>query len=143
MEIQNLSWKNKINRNNNPLLPKSVRGVIIGKSGCSKIRLLCNLLLQPNWLDYDKLMVYGESLYQPVYNIMQKAFELGLSKENFLDLFKNSDAIINSGINVNYILKKYATGNDNINAEFVASSDKVYDPSDLDANNKNLIVLTI
>jgi len=132
MEIQNLFWKNEINCNNNPLLPKIIRGVIVVKSWCAKTTLLCNLLLQPNWLDYNKIMVYGKSLDQPVYNIMRKAFELRLSKEKILERFKNSDVIINSGINVNHILKNYAIGNGNINAEFVESSDKVYGLSDLD-----------
>jgi len=62
-------------------------------------------------------MVYGKSLDQPVYNVMQKAFELGISKEKILELFKNSDAIINSGINVNRVLKHYAIGNIYIRAE--------------------------
>jgi len=65
MNVQNLSWKREINRNNNPLLPKSIRGVIVGELGCGKTTLLCNLLLQPEWLDYNKLTVYGKSLSQP------------------------------------------------------------------------------
>jgi len=128
MEVQNLSWKNKINRNNNPLLFKSIRGVIVGKSGCGETTLLCNLLLQPNWLDYNKLMVYGKSLDQPVYNIMRKAFELGLYKEKIVEIFKNSDTIINFGVNINHILKNYGISNDNINAEFVESSEKSLRP---------------
>lgn len=31
-------------RKNNPLLPQSIRGCIIGKSGCGKTNLLMNLL---------------------------------------------------------------------------------------------------
>jgi len=96
MEIENLSWKNEINRNNNPLLPKSIRGLIIGKSGCGKTTLLCNLLLQPNWLDYNKLMIYGKSLSQPEYINMKKAFKLGLTKEEILNFFKDSETIVNS-----------------------------------------------
>jgi len=57
MDIQNLSWKNEIHHNNGPLLPKSVRSVIVGKSACGKTTLLCNLLLQPEWLVYNKLML--------------------------------------------------------------------------------------
>ena len=37
MEIRDLSWnKSKTKRFNNPLLPRSIRGIIVGKSGCSK-----------------------------------------------------------------------------------------------------------
>jgi len=55
MEIKNLSWNEHIaNKNNQPLLPKSLQGLIVGKSGCGKTTLLLNLLLQPGWLDYSK-----------------------------------------------------------------------------------------
>jgi len=136
MDIQNLSWKRKINRNNNPLLPKSIRGVIIGKSGCGKTTLLCNLLLQPEWLDYNKLIVYGKSLSQPEYVNMRKAFETGLSKQDIFDMFINSNEIIN----VDDLLKELGSNNCNINAEFIESDVDVCDPSELDANDKNLII---
>ena len=52
MEIKNHSWNEHItNKNNHPLLPKSLQGLIVGKSGCGKTTLLLNLLLQPGWLD--------------------------------------------------------------------------------------------
>ena len=56
MEIKHLSWnENVTNKNNHPLLPKSLRGLIVGKSGCCKTTLLLNLLLRPGWLDCSKL----------------------------------------------------------------------------------------
>ena len=37
MAIANLSWNEIISRrSNNPLLPKSIRGLIMGKLGCGK-----------------------------------------------------------------------------------------------------------
>ena len=54
MEITDLSWNENLSRRfNNPLLPRSIRGLIVGKSGCGKTTLLLNLLLKPGWLDYD------------------------------------------------------------------------------------------
>ena len=48
MEVIDLSWNlGKSKRNNNKLLPKSIRGIIVGKSGCGKTTLLLNLLLRP------------------------------------------------------------------------------------------------
>jgi tRNA U34 5-carboxymethylaminomethyl modifying GTPase MnmE/TrmE len=41
-------------RNNNELLPNSIRGCVIGKSGCGKTNSLMNLLLQ-DYLDYNNL----------------------------------------------------------------------------------------
>jgi len=75
MEVKNISWnENKTNERNHPLLPQSLRGLIVGKSGCGKATLLLNLLLQPNWLDYSKLSVFGKSLFQPEYRILKKRF---------------------------------------------------------------------
>ena len=51
MEVKNISW-GAANRNH-PLLPQSIRVLIIGKSGCGKTTLLMNLLLHPGWLDYN------------------------------------------------------------------------------------------
>ena len=64
MEIRDLSWNETITKRfNNPLLPRSIRGIIVGKSGCGKTTLLLNLLLRPGWLNYDYLFVFGRSLF--------------------------------------------------------------------------------
>ena len=40
MEIKDLSWNESITKRfNNPLLPRSIRGIIVGKSGCGKTTL--------------------------------------------------------------------------------------------------------
>ena len=61
MEIKDLSWNEVISKRfNHPLLPRSIRGIIVGKSGCGKTTLLLNLLLRPGWLDYDNLFIFGK-----------------------------------------------------------------------------------
>ena len=68
MEFVDFSWNEAILRiSNHPLLPRSIRGLIVGKSGCGKTTLLLNLLLRPGWLDYNNLCVFGKSLFQPEY----------------------------------------------------------------------------
>ena len=99
MEIKDLSWNEvTTKRFNNLLLLRSIRGIIVGKSGCGKTTLLLNLLLRPGWLDYDNLSVFGKSLFQPEYRILKKAFEENLPKECILRLFNMRDEIQNSQI---------------------------------------------
>src|SRR5688572_1344849 len=94
MEATNLSWNDVLsNRSNSPLLPRSIRGLIVGKSGCGKTTLLLNLLLRPGWLDYDNLQVFGRSLFQPEYEILKIAFEEKLPKESIIGLFGCQDEI--------------------------------------------------
>ena len=54
------AWQSGANSSceNNPLLP--VRGLVIGKNGCGKTTVIFNLLLPPNWLDYNHLYVFGK-----------------------------------------------------------------------------------
>jgi len=76
MEINDLSWNNSLSKRfSNSLLPKSIRGLIVGKSGCGKTTLLLNLLLRPGWLDFNNLPVFGKSLFQTEHKILKKAFE--------------------------------------------------------------------
>ena len=59
MEIADLSWNEVTSKRfNSPLLLGSIRGIIIGKSGCGKTTLFLNLLLRPSWLDYDNLCIF-------------------------------------------------------------------------------------
>ena len=86
------SWKVGVkNRMNSPLLPNNIRGLIIGKSNSGKTTLLLNLLLQPNWLDYDHLYAFGNTLHQQEYQIIKKGFETGLSKHQIanISIFSN------------------------------------------------------
>ena len=109
MEIADLSWNEVISKRfNHPLLPRSIRGIIVGKSGCGKTTLLLNLLLRPGWLDYDNLFVFGKSLFQPEYRILKKAFEENLPKECILRLFNMRDEIRNCQIPPSIVVQEWA-----------------------------------
>jgi len=109
MAVKNISWNEHIaNKNNHPLLPKSLRGLIVCKSGCGKTTLLLNLLLQPGWLDYSKLSVFGKSLFQPEYKILRKGFEEQLPKEMIMNIFENHDKILREQISPNELIHELA-----------------------------------
>ena len=109
MEIADLSWNEvTMKRFNHPLLPRSIRGIIVGKSGCGKTIFLLNLLLRPGWLNYDNLCIFGKSLFQPDYRILEKAFEENLPKECILRLFNMRDEIQNSQIPPSIVVQEWA-----------------------------------
>ena len=144
MEIADLSWNENLSKRfNNPLLPRSIRGLIVGKSGCGKTTLLLNLLLKPGWLDYDTLFVFGKSLFQPEYKILRTAFAEGLPKEYILRLFKMKNEIQNSQMPPSLVIKKWIetiNKESDIKSYFFESASDVPDPRELSSENKNLMI---
>ena len=71
-------------RFNNLLFSRSIRGLIVGKSGFGQTTLLLNFLLRPGWLDYNNLSVFGKSVstgvQDPEKGIRGKATETSDSK---------------------------------------------------------------
>ena len=90
------TWKDRgIMRNRSTLLPRDIRAILIGKNGVGKTTLLTHLLLEPNMLDYDTLMVCGKSLHQPEYEVMRSGFDKNLSKWQVSKIFEHQEKIIN------------------------------------------------
>jgi len=109
MEVKNISWNgNKTYKSNHPLLLKSLRGLIVGKSSCGKTTLLLNLLLQPNWLDYSKLSIFGKSFFQPEYKILRKGFEEQLPKKVIMNLFENQNEIQQEQVSPSVLIEELA-----------------------------------
>ena len=100
--------------------------MIIGKSGCGKTTLLINILLRSGWLDYNKINIFGKSLFQPEYHIVKKAFEEKLPK-----LFENQDEITDLGISPISVLEDMAKDireKSNVDCKFYESAEDVPDP---------------
>ena len=91
MEVNKVfAWKTETERQNSPLLPRSIRGLLVGKSNSGKTCLILNLLLNPGWLDYNHLYIFGKSLHQKEYAVLRKGLEAGLSKEQLENCQKNN-----------------------------------------------------
>jgi len=74
-------------------LLSNFRMLIVGVSGSGKTTLLMKLLLEKNLVNYDKLYIFAESLYQPEYRILQAGTENKLNKNNTLKLLNAGDEI--------------------------------------------------
>ena len=139
--IGDYTWKDRgVERNHNFLLPKkSIRAIIVGKSGFGKSTLLNYLLLHPDMLDYDTLTVCGRSLHQPEYRIMRRAFAKGLSKSQVNELFKNQHELDEDDPE-EFIDSYEGRCKGGIDATFSDSVDDIPDPSEHDPMRKNLLV---
>ena len=100
--------------------------------------MIFNLLLQPGWLDYNHLYIFGKSLHQQEYKILRKGFEGGLSKQQMSNAF-NSQEMLQSPL---IAIEKYSgVRNGVIRAEFYNDCQNIPDPSALDPMQKNLLLL--
>ena len=137
MNILDFSIKHSQKRNNSPLLPSSLRGLIIGRSNSGKTNLLLNLLLRDDWLDYNNLLVFGNSLQQEEYQVIKKGIDMKLGKQQILNLFHNQNLM--SPLEA---LKNYeGEVKGGITAQFYENCEDIPDPKTLDSNLKNLIIL--
>ena len=137
MEINTTyEWKKEKSRNNSPLLPEDIRGLIVGKGNCGKTTLLLNLLLNPGWLDYDHLFVFGRSLHQKEYVILKKGLESGLSKEQISNLFHNQGEISSPVEVIDDYIQNGGEAKGGIEAEFYNDCKLIPDPSDLNEGDK-------
>lgn len=137
------SWVNRLKkRNNSPLLPSNVRGLLIGKSNCGKTTLLLNMLLQSDWLDYDHLYIFGKTLHQQEYQILKKGFEVGLSKKQIANIFKNQREFDRVKMSALEVIDQYTGEREGkIKAEFFENCSSIPDPAELNVEDKNLLIL--
>jgi len=141
MEVINLSWNEHIaNKKNHSILLQSLRGLIVGKSGCGMTTLLLNLLLRPGGLDYSKLSVFGKSLFQPEYRILRKGFEEQLPKETIMRVFENPNEIQRQQVSPIQLLEELEKTKEPIECSFYESADDAPDPTGLSPKHKNLMI---
>ena len=81
-------------------------GLIIGKGNCGKTTLLLNLLLQPNWLDFNHLYLFANTLHQQEYQVMKKGFNSGLSKQQISNIFRNQNGNIAAKVRESHVRRE-------------------------------------
>ena len=115
-----------------------IRYLVIGNSGCGKTTVIFNLLLQPNWLDYNHLYVLIKSLHQKEYKVLQKGFEAGLSKQQISNVYANQETLRVENISPLTAIDTFSGArNGKIKADFYDNWKNIPDPSALDPMQKN------
>ena len=140
-------WKitDQVTRNHSSIFPRDIRALIVGKSGYGKTTLLIQLLLEPDILDYDTLTVCGNSLHQPVYQILNSSFSNNFSKGQTRGLFENQRLLEKQYGGVDGLIQEYKQlklrCKGGIDAQFLEDVADIPDPKDHDPSRKNLLVL--
>ena len=101
--------------------------------------MIFNILLQPRWLDYNHLYVFGKNLHQQQYKVLRKGLDAGLSKLHVSNLFNSQEALGNISP-LTAIGKFSGVRNGKIQARYDDCQD-IPDPSALDPAQKNLLLL--
>ncbi len=143
MEISpQYTWSDsdKDKQTNHFLLPDSIRALLVGHPNCGKSTLMYNLLLRPGFMNYDNLLVFGNSLQQIEYRIIHAAFEKKLSKEQIDVIFKNQDKVNKNGGPLSVIQDYDGECRGKITVSFYTSCKDIPDPSSLDPKLRNLIL---
>ena len=129
------TWKTEgcSKRDNNPPLQSNISVLIIGKIKGEKPNLLLDLLLQPHWLDYNHLYVFGKSLHQQEYKMLKRGYEVGLSKRQVANIFHNQEVLVKVQLSPLEAIEEY-TGvkRESIKANFYGDCAMIPDPSELD-----------
>ena len=88
MEADNKASKKKIRFNHHHNLSNKVMTVIAGRTGAGKTFLAFKILTEPNFLDYNNLIIYTTTQEQPVYQFLKHGFGNHLKKEVIAKLFQ-------------------------------------------------------
>ena len=124
---------------NNPLLPRNLRVLVIGYG---KTIAIFNLLLQPGWLDYNHLYVFGKSLHQQEYKFLTKGLDAGWSKQQISNLFSSQGDLHTANLSPLTAIEKFSgVRNGKIRADFYDDCQDIPDPTTLDPTQKNMLLL--
>jgi len=103
-----LTWKVDSKRNNHPLMPRFILGIVIGASGSGKTNCIRSALVEEGRLDYNRLYVFGMALDQVEYQIIKHAFDLNLTKSDVVNIFNRQEYIQKRGADVFKVLESIA-----------------------------------
>jgi len=139
-----LNLEDRVVFNHHPNIPNSFRMLIIGSSGCGKTVLLLRMLIEPNFIDYNNIIIYTSTSYQQEYQLIYHGFNNGMSKENIAAILLHQEDF--KGIPIPILCKKYAElapkdeNASKITVTLISKTNELIPPDQLDKNKKHLIV---
>ena len=127
--------------NNHPILPNTLKMLIIGPTNSGKTRLLFEMITN-NMLDFNRLIICSASILQPIYQILIKCYQNGLNNKIIKEIYKNKDRIENIDTEIERIVAKIPKEN-LIKMEVIVITDENQIPSPESLENTKLKTLII
>ena len=140
-----LNLEERVKFDNSKNLPNSFRMLLVGSSGCGKTTLLFQMLLEPDFIDYNNLLIFTTTTNQQEYQLLYHGFSNGLTKEQIASIAINQKDF--KGVPIPILCKTFheltQQSNLNILPISVQLSDNINNippPDKLDINKKHLII---
>jgi ABC-type lipoprotein export system ATPase subunit len=83
-------------------IPSSFRALLVGSSGSGKTCLLSMMLMEPDFIDYNSLMIFTTTPSQQEYQLLKH----GLSKQSIVSILLNQHKF--KGLPISELCAKYA-----------------------------------
>jgi hypothetical protein len=116
--------------------------LIIGSSGSGKSTLLLQMIITPEFIDFNSLIIVTQTKDQPIYQFMRCGFEAGLAKEVLTAILLKQSEFAHSSIPD--ICRKVAaslpTNDAPISIKIVDHLDAIPYPEDLPKDKRHLVI---
>lgn len=83
------------NKCHGPLLPSTIRGLIIEPSNCGKANVMKSLITYPHGIRFENIYLYSKSLYQPKYEYLGMILN-SINGWGFYTFNNNTEIIVES-----------------------------------------------
>lgn len=130
--------KNKIVFNNDPILSNNFRMIISGKSYCGKTYLTLQMILKEDFIDYNNLIIFSQSINKKEFQLIHHGFNNGLSKNDILTIFNNTENL--DLFDIDEICERYAIINKTNSEIKCYISNDICDQPEINKNLKTLII---
>ena len=123
--------RDNIKFNHHKNIPNNFRMLIVGPSGCGKTFLLLQILLEPNFLDYNNLIIFSPTISQNEFKLLDSGFSNCLNKKDIIEIF-NTQHTFDNDLSIETICEKikdkYSRNEKTVHMEMFKTSDKLMDP---------------
>lgn len=142
-----LNFETRMKFDHHANIPNEFRMLILGKSGSGKTCQLFRMLCEPNFLDYQHLLLFAPSqtLKQQEFQLLYHGLTNGLTKETITAMVLNQDKLKEEFPNISVaelcrVMAKIKNETNGITVKMTDKFNEIPDPSVLNRDVKNLII---